>query len=319
MGRKNRRAGQSDNAGDTQPWYARLDPRILAGARYITTRAGIVLAGVVVVMVGMRLLERYVERLPAYERPLTLQWAHLPDWLKAPANAHVLDEVTEAVGLTLADRMLDRDLARRIGERLSAPHLAWVERVERVEVQSGGIVSISARFRRPTAWVRRGDWCYLLSADGVRLNGRYSFRSTVGSTMIVIDGVHGPVPAVGECWDVPEVRAGLKMVQACNGRRFRDQIERVVVSRDERRDSGTVQIEIRTDRPGTRIWWGREPGMEDGCEISALQKLALLDSLHRRSGRVDMGRDYVNVTTWPDRVSLQTALGPQALGATRRR
>jgi hypothetical protein len=63
------------------------------------------------------------------------------------------------------------------------------------------------------------------------------------------------------------------------------------------------QIELMTDRPGSRIWWGRAPGEEHGCEINSAQKIALLESLYRQSGRIDMNRSYVNVTTWPDRVA----------------
>lgn len=321
MGRGNRRTEKTTNSpGRIRAWIDRLDPHWPATIRGIAGRAGFAAATVILVIVGMRVLERFVGTLPPYTRPLTLQWENLPDWLRAKANGHVLDELTEACGLTFDDHMLDAHLAERIGQRLSAPGLAWVRRVERIEVRSGGIVAVSASFRRPAAWVRRGDACYLIADDGVRLNGRYSRASVAGSAMIVLDGVRGPVPAVGSAWDDPDVRAGLRLVQACATRAFRDQIASIRMQRVVGRDStATTQFELVTDRGQSTICWGRPPGHEDGCEISAEQKLALLESLYRQSGRIDMHCDHVNITTWPDRVALKAPLGPQAHSTPRTR
>ena len=48
----------------------------------------------------------------------------VPPWIENEANRHVLDELTAACGVEPGDRMLDPQLAQRIGERLRDSGLA---------------------------------------------------------------------------------------------------------------------------------------------------------------------------------------------------
>lgn len=308
MGRRRSPSGKGKSfAAAVRGWFENLDPRLVTTLRNVFVRGGVALAVLAGVVVGLRSLERRVVAMPRYHEPLRIEWVGLPSWLAAPANQHIVADLTETCGLTLDDRLLDPLLAQRIGERVAAADVAWIAALERVEIRPDGVLAVHCKYRSPMAWVRpgaAGRVCYLVGDDGVRLPGAYPSSEVVDSTLVVVEGVSGEVPPVGEAWHAADVRAGIRVVQVCAARPFMSQIRRVLVDNHRgRRDPLRPQIELATDRAASRIWWGRAPGEESGCEISAAQKVALLESLYRQSGRIDMNRSYVNVTTWPDRVS----------------
>jgi hypothetical protein len=306
MARGRARSIDSRNAvmGLLRRWWDGIDAARRAAVRRALVRTGVVVVLVLSVAVGLRLLEKRVIAMTRYHTPLRLEWTSLPDWLRAPANAHIVSDLTEACGLTIHDRILDPALPRRIADRLAAADLAWIAAVRRVEVRPDGVVAVDCLVRSPIAWVRQGATCYLVANDGVRLPGSYPYRSATASRLVVVEGVSSELPSVGRPWRSADVCAGIRVVQACADRPFASQIRRVLVdNHGGRRDPLRPQIELATDRPDSRIRWGRAPGEESGREISADQKLTLLESIYRQSGRIDMNRSYVNVTTWPDRVA----------------
>lgn len=304
MGRRRPRKEETNWLDALRERIEAIDPETASVARRAGAYALAFAAVTACASFGLRVLEQQVIAMPRYDTPLRVEWMAVPPWIENEANRHVLDELTAACGVEPGDRMLDPQLAQRIGERLRDSGLAWISEVQRVAVRPDGVVAISCSFRRPMAWVVQGKFAYLIGEDGVRLPGRYLADGVVDSPLVVIDGVTSDVPAVGAAWDAADMDAGMRVVLACAPRRFNSQIRRVRVDNHLGRVNPLLpQIELMTDRPGSRIWWGRAPGEEHGCEISSEQKLALLESLYRQSGRIDMNRSYVNVTTWPDRVT----------------
>ena len=252
-------------------------------------------------------LERRVVAMPRYHEPLRIEWVGLPSWLAAPSNQHIVADLTESCGLTLDDRLLDPQLAQRIGERVAAADVAWIAALERVEIRPEGVLAIHCKYRNPMAWVRpgaAGRVCYLVGDDGVRLPGAYPSNEVVESTLVIVEGVSGEVPPVGEPWHAADVYAAFvsfrpaPRTRSC--RRFAA-CSSTITAADATRSA--PRSSLRPTVPPRAVWWGRAPGEESGCEISTAQKVALLESLYRQSGRIDMNRSYVNVTTWPDRVS----------------
>lgn len=258
---------------------------------------------------GLSSLEGFVGRLPKYDRGLVIEWEALPDWLQTAENGHILDQLVARLGLATHDSQLDPGLAERLGRSLSATEVGWVRRVERVRIRPDGVVAIRCEFRRPVAWVKVGGSCYLVDQDCVRLPGRYRPEDCSGSPLKLIHGVRGRPPEVGQPWAGEDLATGLKVVALIRSAAFRDQISGInVVNCRGRLDQRVPHVELITNRDEARIYWGRAPGEEDGLEILAAQKVALLETLYRQSGRVDMNRAYVNVTTWPDRVALPVVL-----------
>lgn len=255
---------------------------------------------------GFGRLESQVHANPSYDRPLTLDFdGTLPDWLKADYNAPILARIVRQAGLRETDHMLDPTLVERIGRNLADPGFGWIESVYRVAVQPDGRVTVHCRFRKPRACVRYGNFAYLIDEHCIRLPDRYDLADCQRTGMLLISGVRQPPPAVGKVWPGEDLAAGLSLAALLETRPYWDQISQISVRNyDGRRDSRRPHFELATDNGASRILWGRAPGDENKMEITAAQKLALLDSLHRQFGRIDMNREYVDVRNWIDRVQL---------------
>lgn len=271
----------------------------------------------VLAIVGFARLDRYVHGLERYDRSLVLKWIDLPEWLRVTENRHVLDSLARRIDLRPTDDMLDRRLSERIGRALSDPGIGWIKAVDRVRVEPDGAVSIKCRFRTPAAWVRRGAFCYLIDEASIRLPGKYEAAHCVGTALGMIEGAAAPPPAVGVAWPGDDLAAGLRLSALLDGKPFRHQIRSVIVANYRGRlDRAKPHLELATDRNGSRVWWGRPPDEENGTEISAAQKLILLETMYRQTGRIDMNGPgpYVNIMTWPDRVAMPAAMQAPAQG-----
>lgn len=273
----------------------------------------IVLAGLVVALIvgaawGMGRLQAHVRSLPRYDRVLALEWVDLPGWLQLPRNRHILETLTQRVDLTNADRLLDAELAGRLGSALLDPSIGWIKAVDRVVVRPDGVVTIRCLFREPAAWVLHEGYCYLVDAESVRLPGRYEPDDLETNALLTVYGVAAPPPSVGSQWTGADLSSGIRLARLIADHPFTQQVDRIIVANhDGRQDRARPYLEIATDRPGSRIWWGRPPEEEFGTEISATQKLALLDKLYGRWGRIDLDRAYVDIRTHPDSVVLPNA------------
>jgi hypothetical protein len=254
---------------------------------------------------GISRLEAKVHGMERFHRRLVLEWVGLPDWLRNPDNGHILDSIVARVNLRETDRALDPGLARRIGGALLDPATGWVKSLERVRIRPDGVVEIACQFRRPAAWVHHGRYYYLVDAECYRLPGRYNPADCRGSALIVVEGVRQSPPRVGEPWPGEDLAAGMHLSMLLEDEAFRPQVDRVnVANLDGRVDRKGPHIDLATNRPGSHVWWGRAPGHERGVEITAAQKITLLQTIYRQSGRIDMHRAYVDIRIWPDRVAM---------------
>jgi hypothetical protein len=251
-------------------------------------------------------LEVHVHGMPKYDKfVLAIEWQDLPELLRRPDNRHILESLQTRIDLRTTDRILDPDLARRVGESLSEPSIGWVKSVDRVTVQPDGVLAIKCTFREPVAYVQHDDACYLVDRDGVLLPGWYRTEDCSTSKLLLITGVKQKPPTVGYPWIGSDLQSGLKLAGLISGRSFRNQVDRIIVTNYEGRlDRKRPYIELATDRAGSRIWWGQPPNQEDGTETTADQKLALLDWLFHEHGRIDLNRAYVDVRTHPNSVSI---------------
>ena len=310
---KTKRRSKKNKRQPHATWVQRLLSH--EGTRSRVLRGGALLivgcAAAVGIHAGFDRLEADVHSLATYDRPLKLEWERLPDWLQMPDNRHILEKLTEQVDLAASDRMLDPKLAERLGRALTAGGVGWVESVERITIHPDAVVAIRCQFRRPTAWVRHGRFCYLVDGEGVRLPGRYHASECRDGVLFVIDGVEMTPPPIGDSWPGADLDAGLKLASLLTDEPFRHQITRILVDNHAGRlNRNRPHLELATDRDASRVWWGRPPDEEFGTEISASQKITLLETLYRQWGRVDMNRAYVNIMTWPDRITMPAATPP---------
>lgn len=282
----------------TRSWFLR--------GSAVTVVVTILIAGV---SLGLKRAEGFVHGLTQYDHPLVLDWIDLPDWLRLPENGHILDSLVARVDLRDTDRMLDPLLAARLGAALTATDAGWVRSIKHVHVRPDGVVAIRCQFRRPQAWIKQGACCFLIDDESIRLPGRYDAFDCKGTALMTITGVRGRPPEVGQKWAAADLAAGRKVVGLLSGRTFRGEIACVDVSNhDGRADRNHPHIELVTDAASARIWWGRPPEEERGMEISASQKVTLLETLFRQWGHLAMNRPYIDIRTWADRVAMPMAI-----------
>lgn len=276
--------------------------------RLLWQGVGITVVATLLFFFGSRAMQRmqeFVHGQDQYDRPLVLEWENLPDWLMLPDNGHILDDLVARVDLQPTDRMLDPELSHRIGSALTTSDVGWVKAVDRIQIRAEGVIGIRCQFRKPNAWVKQGSSCYLVDDECYRLPGRYAADDCKGSSLMTIIGVRGKAPGVGQRWPASELADGIRTVALLSAKPFGREISAVNVSNhDGRVDKNRPHIELITDAKGSRIWWGRPPEREQGIEISATQKVTLLETLYKQWGRLSVNRPYIDIRTWPDRVAM---------------
>jgi len=270
--------------------------RVLRGVFNLAMVGGVVFGS----RYGLPLVEEYVTARSEYQRPLRVELADMPAWLES--NEHVVRGIISHCGITSRDRRLDSGLAARVGRAVS--RVGWVKEVKQVNVGADDIIRVRCVYREPIAWVGYGSSYYLVDTECVRLPGRYApDEVSREGGLLAVTGVAKPPPAEGETWEGADVKAGVQLVVMLRDRSYVDQIAAVMVGNyGGRQDRRRAHIELATDK-GTRIRWGRAPG-EEVDEPTAEQKLAQLQGLWRQYRRVDMGRPWVDIQGWPDRVSV---------------
>ena len=247
---------------------------------------------------GLPALERIVTALPEYQGGLAIELVDLPEWLQA--NSHITRQIAERSGLGPDDGRLTANLVQRVAE--TVPRIGWIKQVHEVSIGADDVLRIRADFRRPVAWVRHGSYYHLVDEERVRLPGRY-LRTEVSrdSGLLTVTGVSESPPPEGRQWEGADLAAALELIAMLQDKPYISQLTSVMVDNyGGRRDGRWPHIQLTTDR-GSHIRWGRAPG-EEIDEPSASQKLAHLQGIWREYDRIDMGRSWVDIQVWPDRV-----------------
>ncbi|MCP4247381.1 MAG: hypothetical protein GY778_10075 [bacterium] len=247
--------------------------------------------------VGLTRLERHVHA--------QTRFATAPEIVLIDAPAGIGEIVEAQLEPLTRGRWIDADLCPQIAERLS--RIVWVRRVERVRRSASGCIEVHCDYRLPAALVQDGGEFVLVDDEQIRLPGRYPYSES----WPLIQGVAGAPPPAGQPWTVPDLAAGLRVAAQVALEPFADQVSAVRVHNyDGRLDAHEAHLELATDRAGGRIIWGSAPG-EEVEENSAAQKLAILRRNHELYGRIDAGRQVIDISTFPDRFTtpLNGALG----------
>ena len=269
-----------------------------AGRLRLLYRTGWCLLVVVLIaggVVGMRRLDGHVhDRLLSNAAPSALTIVDVPDALCGVADSDLHDALLPLMEAEWTDDRLCKELALR------AATVGWVREVRSVRRLTDARFEVRCAYRLPFAMVQRAGEFVLVDREGVRLPGSYLYDSTC----LLVQGVERPAPEVGRPWEGEDLTAGLALITALTVEPFSEQITAVLVGNFAgRRDRRRVHIELATDRAGGRIRWGSAPGRE--LEENTLpQKLALLRANFEQTGRVDRHHPVIDVSTFPDRISV---------------
>jgi len=209
-----------------------------------------------------------------------------------------LPDLQRAIADVQSMRWTDDELCQKTATRLAA--VGWVERVNYVRRTTDAIIQVSAAYRVPVAMVTQNGEHFLIDVRGVRLPGTYRHDPS----WRLIEGVAAPAPAPGEVWPGLDVQAGLAVLSRIVAEPFAHQITSVLVENfGGRKDRYASHIVLATDRDGGRIAWGSAVGHEVE-ENTVEQKLALLRANYRDTGRVDADHAVIDVSTFPDRITV---------------
>ncbi len=263
-------------------------------------------AGAGGIVYGFDRLGRLVQRHPDYVVARTdLALEEVPGWVP-PEALDDLDLAKLDPEFPPYFSLLDRAVCRRVAEAYERS--VWVEEVVRVEKRDprigGERLLMRLRFRRPAAFVRRGEALYLAAHDGVRLPGVYRepVLATCGSKgdgleLLEVRGVAEEPPAPGRAWTAESLRAGLRIVAGLEPRRTDFRLAAVDVSNfgyrlSRRRSEVAVYTEGQTE-----IRWGKAPTERAALlhERSVAEKVEYLDYVHRRVGAFDGVLEYVDI------------------------
>jgi hypothetical protein len=295
--KKERRAGGGRRSGDSGG---------RAGLRgYLGLAMGLALAGALgagVVLGLPRAQRELAERLAGQPVVVAIEWpvsgggAGGESWLPR----EVRDEVS-----ALAQRALERE-----GDPFSASGLkavaeaiqgtGWVSSVVRVERRGTGEVRVRAAWHTPAAVVRLEGLDYLVGLGGEILPMRY--RRDTSPLRVVIGArklppMQGGRPVPGQVWPGEDVRAGLELLGVVASRRWADQVTGVDVSEYLAGPPGASRRELTLlTSSNARIVWGGGPADTIPGQLATPVKLARLDALFSRHGRIDAGKRLVDVT-----------------------
>jgi hypothetical protein len=271
------------DAADTPCSMARSNPgRPAASTRsfaFYAELAGWVfgLGGLVVCAAVLvpRLVARTANTQPA--EPVRVVLADEPTWLpKADRRALELGVLKCLSGgpFDQAGLQAARDVAQRSG---------WFDRVTQVRRPDLSEVRVEGVWAVPFALVSDTAGEHLVDTKGRLLPRTYAAGQ--GPALLRIRGATGARPAeCGTPWPGADLQAALEMAALMEGKPWCHQIAAIDVSTYAQ--DGVVRL--RTDR-GCELIWGRSPGQEGAAEVPALQKLAALQYLHDRLGRLDAG------------------------------
>lgn len=234
------------------------------------------------------------------------------------------------------------ELSERFTAQPSVRQNAWIKRIIGVRriggptgsdtpVVSGGgswagtsrlTILITAEFRQPVAFVVQGNSYYLMDAERVLLPGVYSAQDRKAvPQMLVLRNVNGSLPEQpGQVWNPPGdngggAGVGIQMAQLLAGKPFASQISSINLENLSGQVSPWIKLDTIFPLPTdptrmTEIYWGRTPGQELYYEVTAAAKIKALSGLCARFGRVDAGREYVDVRL--DQVRLPLSAPPAA-------
>ncbi len=242
---------------------------------------------------GLRSLEAYVLVAdPKFDKPPEILLTDVPEGLR--------EQIENVIAPYLREKWIADDLCRRIGRSLEDS--AWVREVRSVHRYADGLITVSCTYRQPVALVQAEEGFYALSAaDGTRLPGRYGYDPAY----VILQGVGALPPEPGGRWPGDDVVAGLKLIDLLHDEPFFDQLTGVLLDNFRGRiDKRQPHIQLAAAPSGGRIVWGSAPG-EEVEENTIDEKIRLLWENYRLWGRIDAGRDSIDISVYPEHFAIR--------------
>ena len=238
--------------------------------------------------------------LPEYNRSAKITLTRLPDWLRKPENKHVVDDILRYAGKLdpHKDHIASTSLASKIATNLK--DCPWIQEIKSVQkLERNGMLAVECIYRMPTAWVQQEDRCYLVDGQGYRLPGTYDPYEVEQVGLVTILNAAARPPKSDKPWTGEDVQAGLRLAAMLQNT-LRGKVAAVDVANYRGRTNPLApDIKLQPRQLSSEIFWGHAPEEEFDMEMTALDKIKLLEDNLKRYGRIDGNRPYLDIRTTP--------------------
>lgn len=247
------------------------------------------LAGIALVCAAIVMLPRVVKSLP--------EIGHRPEYQLRAEDIHVTEipqwvpqdlvvETAAKVGLKPTRSVLDEQLTVDVANALRAH--PWVEKVVKVEKSVPARLNIELVYRRPVAMVEIPSGLLPVDANGVLLPPGSFTAEDAQRYPLITRPKTSPQSAVGKPWGDSQVAAAAKLAAVLlpHWKDFRLTAIEIPPGIDLRAPQEELVFQLQT-QGGSRIVWGRAPGVIYPLELSADQKIGRLEECLSRFGGFD--------------------------------
>ena len=267
----------------------RLCDRVLGTGRVRTTAlclswlSGAVLLVLFITMVIPNLEQQRGER--TRESIPQVQIVNAPQWLMMTPD--LLEQIQSMIATNAGGRA--DDITGLRNAHAVAVESGWFEAVDRVERLPDGTIEIHGEMTTPFAVVRWQDEDHLVDQKGRLLNWAFP-KGTAGSQLPLLVGTRTAPPThqdgqpdYGAPWNHAEdVAAGLELAQTLQGKTWMTEVTSIDIGQYASQRCLWLQCEH-----GPRICWGLSPSVRSAAEITPIEKIRLIDSIHGLYGPLD--------------------------------
>lgn len=277
------------------------DPERSRAARRLTIKSLISLLLIGGLVGGYYFLHREVRtRIVFTAEPPKVVLVHQPVWMSDFLAATIAQRIRPRAGSSAIDHQVV------VNSVLLASDDPWVREVRQVRrvygAGPGDTIEVDCEFRAPVALVHYLDHYILVDNEGIVLpelfteadvprivygqDGRMNIR--------IIEGVAQRPPMAGRSWKGEDLQAGLWMAKMLHGKPYAGEFLRISVENyGGRRNANEAQLVLHT-RYDTEVRWG-QPHDWRGFEAPVEKKLANLQHVYERYGRVDAGQPWIDL------------------------
>lgn len=247
------------------------------------------LAGIALACGAIILAPRLVKSLPEignrpeYQlRVSNIQITEVPQWVPRDLVKQVAPQAGINPSRSVLDENLTSDLAKAFAQH------PWVEKVVKVSKSVPARVTVDLVYRRPVAMVEVATGLLPVDGSGVLLPPTAFTPEDTPRYPLITQPKSSPVGAIGKPWGDPQVTAAARLAAVLlpHWQDFRLTAIEIPAGIDLRAPQEELVFQLQT-QGGSRIVWGRAPGVIYPLELSADQKIGRLEECLSRFGGFD--------------------------------
>ncbi len=220
---------------------------------------------------------------PEYQlRASNIRITEVPQWVPRDLVAQIAPQVGINPTRSVLDEKLTSDLAKAFGQH------PWVEKVVKVSKSVPARVEIDLVYRRPVAMVEVSTGLLPVDGSGVLLPPTAFAPEDAQRYPLIAQAKSSPAGGPGKSWGDPQVVAAARLAAALlpHWQDFRLTAIEIPSAIDVRAPQEELVFQLQT-QGGSRIVWGRAPGVIYPLELSADQKIGRLEECLARFGGFD--------------------------------